>query len=239
MTRRKPTLDNKRIAPLVREASRKPVAVNTVRKQLAPMPSPPPTPDEKAAAYLSKNMSSADSHKVLKIEDDGTPAATQLARSFLSPVSLGAITAENFHDNKNLDITAAVKLVRERAEAVVKGDLSEMETTLVANVAALDAIFCTLAVYANQYLKAGKFSQFDMLMRTALKAQSQVRCTVDSIAEIKNPRPVYARNVNVANGPQQVNTTTGPQQINNRPTEEAPRAENQGKPSSNKVLAAS
>ena len=42
-------------------------------------------------------------------------------------------------------------------------------------------------------------------MRIALKAQSQCRATVETLATIKNPAVVFARQANIAQGPQQVN----------------------------------
>jgi hypothetical protein len=42
-------------------------------------------------------------------------------------------------------------------------------------------------------------------MRLALKAQSQSRATVETLAAIKNPPVVFARQANIAHGPQQVN----------------------------------
>ena len=42
-------------------------------------------------------------------------------------------------------------------------------------------------------------------MRIALKAQSQCRATVETLATIKNPPVVFARQANIAQGPQQVN----------------------------------
>ena len=45
---------------------------------------------------------------------------------------------------------------------------------------------------------------------TALKAQSQCRATLETLAAIKNPAPVaFVRQANIAHGPQQVNN--GPQ----------------------------
>jgi hypothetical protein len=75
-----------------------------------------------------------------------------------------------------------------------------------------------------------------MLMRVALKAQSQSRCTIDSLADIKNPRPVFAKQTNIANGPQQVNSTTGPQQVNNGHPSAPARAENENPSPTNKLL---
>jgi hypothetical protein len=42
-------------------------------------------------------------------------------------------------------------------------------------------------------------------MRMALKAQSQCRQTLETLATIKNPPVVFARQANIAQGPQQVN----------------------------------
>ena len=46
----------------------------------------------------------------------------------------------------------------------------------------------------------------DTYVRLAFKAQSQCRSTLETLAEIKNPRPAtFVRQANIANGPQQVN----------------------------------
>jgi hypothetical protein len=49
--------------------------------------------------------------------------------------------------------------------------------------------------------------QFQVNLRLAFKAQGQCRSTFETLALMKNP-PVFARNANIANGPQQVNTQT-------------------------------
>lgn len=47
-------------------------------------------------------------------------------------------------------------------------------------------------------------------LRLALKAQSQRRATLETLATIKNPPVIYAKQANIANGPQQVNNGTMP-----------------------------
>jgi hypothetical protein len=43
-------------------------------------------------------------------------------------------------------------------------------------------------------------------MKMALKAQGQCRATLQTLGELKNPRPVaFVKQANIANGPQQVN----------------------------------
>ena len=60
--------------------------------------------------------------------------------------------------------------------------------------------------------------------RLAFKAQAQCRATIETLALLKNPSPaVFARQANIAHGPQQVNNA-GPQA---RPESQASRAENQ------------
>ena len=45
-------------------------------------------------------------------------------------------------------------------------------------------------------------------MRLALRAQSQCRTTLETLAAIRNPPIVYARQANVTTGPQQINNGT-------------------------------
>ena len=49
------------------------------------------------------------------------------------------------------------------------------------------------------------FPNYEAHMRLALKAQSQCRATLETLATIKNPPVVIARQANIAQGPQQVN----------------------------------
>jgi hypothetical protein len=48
--------------------------------------------------------------------------------------------------------------------------------------------------------------QFETYLRLALRAQTQCRATLETLAAIKNPQPVaFVRQANIAHGPQQVN----------------------------------
>lgn len=61
---------------------------------------------------------------------------------------------------------------------------------------------------AETGLQADLLRQQETALRLALKAQSQCRATLETLANIKNPPVVYAK---------QANVTTNPQQINNGP----------------------
>jgi hypothetical protein len=56
-----------------------------------------------------------------------------------------------------------------------------------------------------QVTKQEWFSNSESFMRMALKAQSQCRATLETLAAIKNPPVVITRQANIAQGPQQVN----------------------------------
>ena len=69
----------------------------------------------------------------------------------------------------------------------------------------LDAIFSELsrraALNMSEYLGAT-----ETFLRLALKAQSQCRATLETLAPIKNPQPVaFVRQAHIAAGPQQIN----------------------------------
>jgi DNA-binding transcriptional MerR regulator len=82
--------------------------------------------------------------------------------------------------------------------------LGRPEAMLAAQAHSLDAIFTSLARRAH--LNMGEYvNAADRYMRLALKAQSQCRATIETLAAIKNPPMVIARQANIAHGPQQVN----------------------------------
>lgn len=101
----------------------------------------------------------------------------------------------------------AIAMLREKAGAVNAGDLKDAEAMLMGQAIALNTIFGELARRAalnmGEYLDAT-----DKYMRLALKAQGQCRATLETLATIKNPPVVFARQANIANGPQQVNNGT-------------------------------
>ena len=87
------------------------------------------------------------------------------------------------------------------AAKVEQGDLSGAEAMLLAQAMSLNAMFAKFAQHAHV---AEYVAQVDQYARLALKAQSQCRATVETLALIKNP-PVFARHANIAGGSQLVN----------------------------------
>ena len=121
-------------------------------------------------------------------------------------LATNASTAMRFVEQAQgaLSLTDMVDSLREHGEAVNRGDLSSAERMLSAQAVALNAIFGEMARRAA--LNMGEnLPATEAYMRLALKAQGQCRATVETLATLKNPPVVFARQANFANGPQQVN----------------------------------
>ena len=107
-------------------------------------------------------------------------------------------------------LTETVEALREVSKQVRAGDLGPCESMLFAQAVSLNTLFCELTRRAGA--NAGEYPvAMERYMRLAFKAQAQARCTLETLAEIKNPRQVtFAKQVNNAGGHQQVNNGTAP-----------------------------
>jgi hypothetical protein len=114
-------------------------------------------------------------------------------------------------DFGELSLTDMVASLRECGDAANRGDLTSAERMLHSQAVALNAIFGELARRAalnmGEYLPAT-----ETYLRLALKAQGQSRATLETLAAIKNPTVVFARQANINNGgQQQVNNGAAPE----------------------------
>ena len=135
----------------------------------------------------------------------------QLADIALDPLFGGAALSTTFTKGTfgATDLTATYEGLIDRAKAIRGNKLGSAEDMLTAQAAALNAMFLELArrsgANMGDYIQAA-----ETYMRLALKAQAQCRATLETLATIKNPPVVYARQANIANGPQQVNNAAAP-----------------------------
>jgi hypothetical protein len=142
---------------------------------------------------------------------EGKTKDRQMADMLAEGIATNASTAIRFigYDHADLSLTDMVASLKEQGQAVNRGDMAAAERMLSAQAVALNAIFAELARRAalnlGQHLDAT-----DRYLRLALKAQGQCRATVETLAAIKNPPMVFARQMNVAHGPQQVNNGSAP-----------------------------
>ena len=104
-----------------------------------------------------------------------------------------------------IDVPTLMATLRDQAAAVQSGDLAHPEAMLINQASALQSLFVRLSERAMEQTLLPNLEAF---MRLALRAQSQCRATLETLAAIKNPPIVYARQANVTTGPQQINNGT-------------------------------
>jgi hypothetical protein len=126
------------------------------------------------------------------------------SRAALSPNVSGAMSIRDYFGGG--DLTGLFYALDHEIKKANSGDLSRVEGTLITQAHTLDAIFNSLAQRANRNIKAGHLDASEKYLRLALKAQSQCRTTLETLATIKNPPQVaFVKQANIATGPQQVN----------------------------------
>lgn len=142
------------------------------------------------------------------------PSATHdgaIAKAVVAGVATNATTVTTFSKGTlgAVDLTETFRALHACGRKVQSGDLSGVEAMLSSQVVALNAIFGELArrsaLNMGEYIEAA-----DRYMRLALRAQSQCRATAETLAIIKAGPPIFARQANVAHGPQQVNNGARP-----------------------------
>jgi hypothetical protein len=150
-----------------------------------------------------------------------TPEAA-LAELVVAGLAINAVTALQFSKPfTDVDLTECLKALVNAAERVKGGDLAEAEALLMAQAVTLNAMFTQLA---NQSAHSQCVEHLDRYLRLALKAQGQCRATLETLAAIKNPPTLFARQANIAQGPQQVNNTLS---LEDRDVQPLARAGNQ------------
>jgi hypothetical protein len=119
-----------------------------------------------------------------------------------------AVLAVQFSDEPmgELALTECLEALTRAASGVRGGDLGALEGLLTGQIVALNAIFTRFAL-RSKAMMGQPVDATDRYMRLALRAQNQCRSTVETLAAIKNPPTVIARQANIAHGPQQVNNT--------------------------------
>lgn len=143
-----------------------------------------------------------------------TELASKLA---LRPSVNGAAVVEAYSKGAfgEADINVLIEGMHDQITKVENGDLQCCEAMLVGQANALQSIFVSLARRATnqEYVK-----HYETYLRLAMKAQNQSRMTLETLATIKNPPMVFAKQANINQG-------SGNQQVNNGTTTPATRTE--------------
>jgi hypothetical protein len=112
---------------------------------------------------------------------------------------------------EDIDFVELGSCLQDQIKAVNQGDMSHVEAMLIAQATALQSLFARLA---ERGMGCDQIPGFEANMRMALRAQNQCRTTLETLAGIKNPPVVYARQANVTTGPQQINNgVAAPSQV--------------------------
>jgi hypothetical protein len=157
--------------------------------------------------------------EVVKKESESDAQA--LARFYLRPSVSNALTIKTFNGKvlENVELAALIDELSNQAQAAHSGDLQRAESMLMVQANTLDTIFTNLAQRAA---RAEYMSQLEPYLRLALKAQTQCRATLETLAAIKNPQPVaFVKQANIAHNQQVNNASPAPRarEVKNQQTQ--------------------
>ena len=121
---------------------------------------------------------------------------------------VSAITVKAYSGaGEGLEVPDLVTAMKKAGDEAVAGDLGRVERMLANQLLTLDVMFHSLAQRSG---RQENFKGIEVLMRLALKAQSQARATAETLGVLKNPMPAFVRQTNIAHGNQQVNNGRQP-----------------------------
>jgi hypothetical protein len=154
------------------------------------------------AGNKSGALKKPNAEKNLTETTDTDEAARIALFSTLPSANAAAVIAEYASAFGEQNVDALIVELRKRMTTVNDGDLQGCENMLIGQAHALQSMFVHLSRRAikQEYLK-----NFDAFLRLALKAQSQCRATIETLAELKYPKQAtFIKQANIANQ-QQVN----------------------------------
>ena len=140
-----------------------------------------------------------------------------MARLYTTPSMNAALTIRRFNPSAKAQgsLRGLVSELQRQSREIQGNDLSRAEEMLTAQAHTLDSVLADLLTRARNNMGGATTEIAERYMRLALKTQSQCRATWETIAVIKNPTaPIFAKQANIANGPQQVNNGSGPAREN-------------------------
>jgi hypothetical protein len=135
----------------------------------------------------------------------GETVAACMARTALESEVSAAMTVCDYSTElqETLDLAELTKQLSRQAQAVNDGNLARAEAMLMSQASSLEAIFNHLA---RRAMRDPNIDNMERLLRLGLKAQSQCRATLETLAMVKNPTPTtFVKQANISNGHQQIN----------------------------------
>jgi hypothetical protein len=144
-------------------------------------------------------------------EPPGKTPGRQIAEAILEPGLSNAIPLHAFATPSwgagEVDLSDMMAVLKASVARSADGDTAAGQALLTAQAATLNQIFVELARRSAANLGVN-IEVVERYLRLALKAQSQCRATLETLATIQNPPMIFARQANVTTGPQQINNGT-------------------------------
>jgi hypothetical protein len=144
-------------------------------------------------------------------QHEGETEGRAVARRELRP-TVGAARTLRFvlaEAAPDLALTDLCDELHELAKVVVAGDMKRPEAVLLVQAETLSALFNDLTRLAYDSLSHHS-GEAERLFRLAFRAQGQARATLETLALMKNPPVVFAKNIQA-----NIATNGGQQQVNN------------------------
>jgi hypothetical protein len=158
---------------------------------------------------MEKKKQSSTKENATELSDEKKAnKAKVLAQVAIRPsANAAAVIAEYGKTFGDQDVSELMEELIISMDDINKGDLKRCENMLLGQAYALQSIFMNLSRKANiqEHMK-----NIDAFLRLALKAQSQCRATLETLAAIKNPPVIFAKQANISSGHQQVNNGIPP-----------------------------
>ena len=133
--------------------------------------------------------------------------AIKKAQIYTDSVTSAALSIGDIHKHK-IDVPALVDHLQKQVDAVLNGDISQVESILMTQVQTLNALFHRML---TKMMSDSFHSSIEMYSNIALRAQNQCRQTLAVLSDLKRPQQTtVVRQQNLAIN-QQVNNSTQPE----------------------------
>jgi hypothetical protein len=136
-----------------------------------------------------------------------------MARAMTGPFLPNALSLHSFARcsiDEEVSLGQVIEALAKNASSINAGKMHDVEALLLCQATTLNVMFAELCRRSVANLNGGQFETGERYMRLALRAQNQSRATLESLSAVKNPPVVYAKQANIAHGPQQVNNSPSP-----------------------------
>lgn len=118
----------------------------------------------------------------------------RMAQGLLDPSYLCSATVKTLHHrNDHLDFFDLSEEMQAQVKKVNDGDLSRAEALLICQAHSLNSISVEM-IHKSLENMGSNLHAAEKLMRLGLKAQSQSRATIQTLADLKNPKPYIQNN---------------------------------------------